>query len=78
VLLSTQQEQLVNVHAVGEAQLKTCLPRLFLIEDDYRQAMLAAEISWLEGVIDDLRSKRQTWSAAWLKQISAQLQSVTG
>jgi DNA-binding PadR family transcriptional regulator len=78
VRLSTQQEQLANMHAVGEAQLKAGLPRLFLIEDDYRQAMLAAEIRWLEAVIDDLRSKRLTWSAAWLKQISAQLQSATG
>ena len=73
--LSTQQEQLANLRAVGEAQLKAGLPRLFLIEDDYRQALLAAEIHWLEGVIDDLREKRLTWSAAWLKQVSAQLQS---
>ena len=74
--LSAQQEQLAALRAVSEAQLKAGLPRLFLVEDEYRQAMLAAEIRWLEGVIDDLREKRLTWSAAWLKQVSAQLQSV--
>ena len=74
--LSAQQEQLAALRAVSEAQLKAGLPRLFLVEDEYRQAMLAAEIGWLEGVIDDLREKRLTWSAAWLKQVSAQLQSV--
>jgi len=74
--LSAQQEQLAALRAVSEAQSKAGLPRLFLVEDEYRQAMLAAEIRWLEGVIDDLREKRLTWSAAWLKQVSAQLQSV--
>lgn len=74
--LSVQQEQLAALRAVSEAQLKAGLPRLFLVEDEYRQAMLAAEVRWLEGVVDDLREKRLTWSAAWLKQVSAQLQSV--
>jgi DNA-binding PadR family transcriptional regulator len=74
--MSAQQEQLASLQAVAQAQLKAGLPRLFLVEDDYRQAMLTAEIRWLEGLIDDLREKRLTWSAAWLKQVSAQLQSV--
>lgn len=76
--LSAQQEQLAALRAIGEAQLNAGLPRLFLVEDEYRQAMLAAEIRWLEAVIDDLREKRLTWSAAWLKQVSAQFQPPAG
>ena len=30
------------------------LPRLFLLEEEYRRAVLAAELSWLRGVIADL------------------------
>ena len=32
------------------------LPRLFSIEDEYRLAMLEAELRWVTGVVDDLRS----------------------
>jgi DNA-binding PadR family transcriptional regulator len=37
------------------------LPRLFLIEDEYRAAVLTAEITWLKGVVDDLATGRFTW-----------------
>ena len=33
----------------------TGLPRLFLLEEEYRKAMLEAEIAWVRGVIEDLR-----------------------
>jgi hypothetical protein len=37
------------------------MPRLFLIEDEYRAAVLTAEITWLKGVVDDLATGRFTW-----------------
>ena len=37
------------------------LPRVTLIEDEYRCAMIAAELSWLAGVVDDLRTGALTW-----------------
>jgi DNA-binding PadR family transcriptional regulator len=54
------------------------LPRLFLIEDEYRAAMVRAEIEWLRSVIDDLRSGRLTWSEQWLRQIAKKLASQAG
>ena len=39
------------------------LPRLFLIEDEYRAAVLTAEIAWLRGVLADLDSGALTWDA---------------
>lgn len=34
------------------------LPRMFLLEEEYMAAIVRAEIAWLRGVIDDLRSGR--------------------
>lgn len=47
------------------------LPRLFLLEEEYRRAVLDAELSWLRGVIADLDEGRLTWSEAWLAEIAA-------
>jgi DNA-binding PadR family transcriptional regulator len=47
------------------------LPRLFVLEEEYRRAMLAAELAWLRGVIDDLREQRLHWTEEWLREIEA-------
>ena len=45
------------------------LPRLFLLEEEYRKTLLEAELSWLRGVIEDLREGRLTWSEGWLLEL---------
>jgi DNA-binding PadR family transcriptional regulator len=47
------------------------LPRLFLLEEEYRRALLEAELTWVRGVIEDLRAGRLTWSEQWLREIAA-------
>jgi DNA-binding PadR family transcriptional regulator len=47
------------------------LPRLFLLEEEYRKAILEAQLAWLRGVIDDLRERRLDWSQEWLREIAA-------
>ena len=47
------------------------LPRLFLLEEEYRKAVLEAELTWVRGVIEDLRDGRLTWSEEWLREIAA-------
>lgn len=54
----------------GLAAADTGLPRLFLLEEEYRKAMLEAQLSWLAGVIDDLREGRLTWSEEWLRELA--------
>jgi DNA-binding PadR family transcriptional regulator len=49
------------------------VPRLFLIEAEYVAAVTRAEIKWLRGIVADLRSKKLTWSEAWLKRIAREL-----
>jgi hypothetical protein len=45
------------------------LPRLFLLEEEYRAALLRAEIEWLRSVIDDLASGRLDWDEEWIRQV---------
>lgn len=47
------------------------LPRLFLLEEEYRKTMLEAQLAWLRGVIDDMRERRLDWSQEWLREIAA-------
>ena len=51
------------------------LPRLFLLEDEYRAAVLAAELKWLQAVIADLRSGALDWNEQWARKIAAQFAS---
>jgi DNA-binding PadR family transcriptional regulator len=47
------------------------LPRLFLLEEEYRKTLLEAQLSWLRDVIDDLREQRLDWNEQWLREIEA-------
>jgi hypothetical protein len=47
------------------------LPRLFLIEDEYRAAMLTAELTWLTDVVADLAEGRLTWDEELIRQTQA-------
>jgi len=53
------------------ADVPAGLPRLFLLEEEYRRAVLTAELAWLDGVIEDLRHGRLTWSEQWLREMAA-------
>ncbi len=52
------------------------LPRLFLLEEEYRIALLSAEVSFLSGVIEDLKAGRLTWSEEWLRQVATRFINV--
>jgi len=43
------------------------LPRLFLIEDEYRAAMLRAELEWVRALVRDLSEGGLTWDAALIQ-----------
>jgi len=55
----------------GLASTPPGLPRLFLLEEEYRRTMLEAELLWVRGVIEDLREGRLTWSEEWLRELAA-------
>ena len=70
--LEQRAESVAAELAETEAQLagNPGLPRLFLLEEEYRQAVLEAELGWLRGVIADLKEGRLTWSEEWLREIA--------
>jgi len=69
--LDERAQRLAAELADTESQLRDYpwLPRLFLLEEEYRAAVLGAELSWLGAVIEDLREGRLTWSEQWLREV---------
>jgi DNA-binding PadR family transcriptional regulator len=49
------------------------LPRVVLMDDEYRRAMAAAELAWIGGVIADLRSESLGWSYEDFADLAAYL-----
>lgn len=43
------------------------LPRLFLVEDEYEEAITRAKLEWVRSLIDDLGSGRLLWSEEWFR-----------
>lgn len=48
------------------------LPRIVLIEDEYRVTVLRAELTWVRAVIDELRDGRFSWDEQQLRKLAAQ------
>jgi DNA-binding PadR family transcriptional regulator len=71
--LEHRATQLAETLAETDAQLhgNPDLPRLFLLDEEYRKAILTAQLSWLHTVIDDLQTGRLTWTEHWLAEIFA-------
>ena len=47
------------------------LPRVTLLDDEYVTAVTAAELEWVTGVVDDLRTGALTWTEELLKQAAS-------
>jgi DNA-binding PadR family transcriptional regulator len=48
------------------------LPRVTLLDDEYRRAIAAAELAWIDGLLDDLRAGALTWDQEQLAAIAAE------
>ncbi|MEU7901807.1 PadR family transcriptional regulator [Actinoplanes sp. NPDC049118] len=66
--ITALREKLAQV----QAQAPPGLPRLFLIEDEYRAAMLNAELAWLGALVDDLASGRLSWDESLIMDTLAE------
>jgi DNA-binding PadR family transcriptional regulator len=70
-LLERRVEKLTERATAVDAQAPPGLPRLFLIEDEYRAGMLRAEIAWLRALITELEDGALTWDRALIEQTLA-------
>ncbi|HEV2779758.1 MAG TPA: PadR family transcriptional regulator [Actinophytocola sp.] len=66
--LETRAGALEAELASSGAEIPAGLPRLFLLDDEYRDAVTRAELRWVRSVIDDLRSGRLTWNEELLRR----------
>jgi len=72
------KRQLAKEQAATKAARDSGLPRLFLIEDEYKQTMLRAEIAWVISLIRDLRTRKLSWNAKWLREMAAKFEGRSG
>ncbi|GLQ98283.1 PadR family transcriptional regulator [Dyella mobilis] len=81
VLTQLQRRREVLKHQLAEYASHTKewlgkgLPRICMLDDEYKQTMLKAEIKWLSGLIEELESGEVTWSEKWLRQLAAQFET---
>ncbi|MBW5445983.1 PadR family transcriptional regulator [Cohnella sp. CFH 77786] len=54
---------------------KDMLPRLFMLETEYKQAVLSAEWQWVRSVSDDMQNGELVWNEEWLREIATRLNS---
>jgi DNA-binding PadR family transcriptional regulator len=60
----------------GEEQtlesLRSALPPVTLLDDEYRRVVMKAELTWIDGVLDDLRTGALAWDWEQLARVARQ------
>lgn len=57
----TRLEERLRALDTEIAQVTTFLPRLFAIESEYQRQVLAAEVAFVQSLVEELRAERITW-----------------
>jgi DNA-binding PadR family transcriptional regulator len=65
------QREITRIQDADASAAAIGLPRVVLIEDEYRLALLRTELTWIQAVTDDLRAGRLTWTLEGLRSIAA-------
>lgn len=73
-LMRGQLDEAGTAHA---AAIAMGLPHLFLLDDEYRLAMLDAELSWLDALLEEFERGELDWSEAWIAEIAARFEPGT-
>jgi DNA-binding PadR family transcriptional regulator len=76
--LATRLDSLRHSHGLLIESLRAAtgmqLPRLFVLDEEYRLAVIEARLRWLEALLADLRSGAVSWSAEWIAEIAARFE----
>jgi DNA-binding PadR family transcriptional regulator len=70
-----QKQLLTALSSLMKEMLGKGLPRLCMLDDEYKQALLKAEIKWLDKLITELESGDLTWNEQWLRRLAAQFEN---
>jgi DNA-binding PadR family transcriptional regulator len=65
------RETLAGIEKVLDRYSGT-LPRVTLLDDEYRRAVMAAELAWIDGVVEDLRTGALSWSEEELTRVATE------
>jgi DNA-binding PadR family transcriptional regulator len=66
--LSLREAKLIDQMAAIDKDMHAVdLPRLFLLESEYMQTVLEAELKWIRGLIADIYSGQITWNQDWMR-----------
>lgn len=78
-LLEERAERVAAELAQAEAELAANpgLPRLFLLEEEYRRAVLQAELAWIRAVCADIRGGRLSWDEDWIREVGTRFNPTT-
>jgi DNA-binding PadR family transcriptional regulator len=68
------EDRLERVRAENKVGQDMQLPRVFLIEGEYDEAMVRAELDYVRGLVADFRAGRLTWTPEWLAAVSAKFE----
>ena len=61
-----------GMDAAAAAEAERGLPRITMLESEYLRAVTAAELTWLDGVVEDLRAGRLVWSTEQLLALAGE------
>lgn len=67
-------DRLARVRAENKVGVDMRLPRIFLIEGEYDEAMVRTELDYVRGLVEDFRAGRLTWTKEWLAAVSAEFE----
>ena len=78
-LLEERAKRVVADLAEVEAELdaNARLPRLFLLEEEYRRAVLQAELAWVRAVCAEILVGRLSWDESWIRGVGARFNPPT-
>ncbi|MEU9196589.1 PadR family transcriptional regulator [Streptomyces hundungensis] len=65
-------KKLDGLEAAMASEEKQGLPRVTRLETEYLRAVTAAELKWVRGVVEDLRTGRLAWSKEQLDAFAAE------
>jgi DNA-binding PadR family transcriptional regulator len=74
----TLKQHLAEATSLSKEWLGKGLPRFCMLDDEYKQALLKAEIKWLNGLMAELESGEMSWSEKQLRQLAAQFETGAG